>query len=325
MKLVSVIIPVYNTEKYLEKCINGFINQTYSNLEIILIDDGSTDNSPLLCDRFKYIDHRIKVIHKKNGGLSEARNVGIEASTGELITFFDSDDYVDQNYIEYLYYLKNKFQTQISTCYYNIVSENGTILSRKKENVEKLLEKEEVLEKMLKDDDITVSACFKLYNKSLFRNIKFPVGKLCEDNGTTYKIIDSSITKIAYGSLAYGYYVMRKGSIMRSEFNIKKLDMIEMTEQMCNYLSLKYPSLNILIKRRRIYARFNVLCQLNYDNEKDKFFIDSLSKYILGNKYFILSNIKIPKRDKIGCILLMINKKLFFFIWNMYKEYKYGN
>ena len=113
MELISIIIPVYNTSAYLEKCVNSFLKQTYQNIEVLLIDDGSTDDSPSLCDKLMHIDSRVRVIHKKNGGLSDARNIGIENAKGQLIMFYDSDDFVDYDYVNYLYSLKNKYKTQV--------------------------------------------------------------------------------------------------------------------------------------------------------------------------------------------------------------------
>ena len=244
MELISIIIPVYNTGIYLNKCVKSFLNQTYKNIEIILIDDGSTDNSPQICDELKNSDDRVKVIHKQNGGLSTARNEGIKNAKGSMITFFDSDDYVDNDYIEYLYFLKKKHNTQISVCAYNVVNENGKVLFSIKEKKECELGKEEFYKKMLNEEGITVSACFKLYEKKLLENIIFPIGKICEDNGTTYKIIENADGNIAYGNQAKCYYLIRNGSIMRSSFDLKKLDMIELTDQMCDYLDTKYRDLN---------------------------------------------------------------------------------
>lgn len=323
MDLISVIIPVYNTEKYLDKCVESFINQTFRNIEIILVDDGSIDNSPFICDEFAKKDSRIKVIHKKNGGLSDARNVGIENVSGNLITFFDSDDFVDSDYIEYLYNLKNKYKTDVSVCAYNVVDEKGRILFNVKSNEEEVLNKEYFFSKMLNEDGITVSACFKLYNKKLFDEIKFPVGKLCEDNGTTYKVIDKCKGKIAYGNIPKAYYVMRKGSIMRSSFSLRKLDMIELTDEMCDYLDKNYINLKELTLRRRIYARFNVLRQMDYNNKATSIAMKNIIEYIISNRRFLLLNKNVPIRDKIACITLSINTKLFYISWELYRKIKY--
>ena len=125
MKLISVIVPVYNTEKYLEKCVMSILNQTYKNLEIILIDDGSTDNSPQICDSLAEKDNRITVIHQPNGGVSSARNTGLDNTHGDYIMFVDSDDYIAPNMIEFL--SENIGDTDIAMCGYNSVDENGNL------------------------------------------------------------------------------------------------------------------------------------------------------------------------------------------------------
>lgn len=223
MEKISIIIPAYNTEKFISRCVNCFIEQTYSNIEIILVDDGSTDGTAKLCDQFQNKDSRIVVIHKENGGPSDARNVGIDNASGDLITFFDSDDYVEKNYIEYLYNILIKYNTQISACAYNISDENNSILFKiQGKKSEECISKTEFIRRMLVEDGITVSPCFKLFRSGLLKNVRFPKGKLFEDNGTTYKMIDNCKTDIAYGNGAYCYYVMRSNSQMRSDFNIKK-------------------------------------------------------------------------------------------------------
>ena len=319
--LVSVIIPIYNVEKYLEKSIDSVINQTYKNIEIILVDDGSKDNSGKICDKYINIDNRIKVIHKENGGLSDARNKGIEIATGKYISFIDSDDFVKEDYIKYLYNLIKKYNTQISICAYSILMENGKKIDCGEKYEEKLLTTEECFERMLCEDGFTVSANAKMYDIELFKDVRYPKGRLCEDNGTTYKLIDK-VDKIAYGNISNYYYLKRNGSIMLSKFNIRKMDMIELTDEMCDYLEEKYPSIIDAINRRRIYSRFNILRQV-IQEEEYKNIEDNVIEYILDNKNNIIKNPKSPKRDKIALICLMIGKRFFRFVWNVYNKIKY--
>ena len=187
---ISVVVPIYNVEKYLEKCIKSILNQTYNNLEIILVNDGSTDNCLNICKKFEKIDKRIFVINKENGGLSEARNYGIDKATGKYITFVDSDDYIDEDYLEFLY--KNLIinNCDISICNPRIVYEDGG-KSRTlykycfPQNI--VLEGEKALEMMLYQKKFDNSAWGKLYKINLFDEIRYPVGKLYEDIATTYK------------------------------------------------------------------------------------------------------------------------------------------
>ncbi len=320
--LISVVIPIYKVEKYLNKCINSVICQTYTNIEIILVDDGSPDNCGIICDDFAKTDKRIKVIHKENGGLSDARNVGIENATGKYITFIDSDDYVELDYIEYLYKLIKKYKTKLSVCSFNILLENGKKIDSGKKYKEKLLNREISIKRMLNEEGFTVSAWAKLYSADLFDDIRYPVGKLCEDNGTTYKLFDK-VDKIAYGNNSKYYYLKRKGSIMLSQFNIKKMDMIELTDEMCDYLDTKYENLKRIILRRRIYSRFNVLRQLD-DSEDAKSVENEIISYILKYKYIIIFNFSFSIRDKLAAIFLLFGKKMFKFAWKLYCKVVYN-
>ena len=182
--LISVILPIYNIETYLSKCMESVINQTYDNLEIIMVDDGSTDNSASMCDDFKMVDKRIVVFHKSNGGLSDARNYGIERANGEFITCIDPDDYVDLDYVEYLLCLARKYRTKMSICQHRVVYDNGAIKENGSKGDENI-STENCLQRMLYHDVIDTSAWAKLYYRNLFVTVEYPKGKLFEDIGTT--------------------------------------------------------------------------------------------------------------------------------------------
>lgn len=320
--LISIIVPVYNVEKHLNNCIDSIINQTYKNIEIILVDDGSKDNSSKICDNYINTDNRVKVFHKTNGGLSSTRNCGITNSTGEYITFIDSDDDIETYYVEYLYELIKKYKTKMSIAAYTIVSKNRT------NNIgngykEELLNTEAALSRLLCEDGFTVSACAKLYKKSLFNNIKFPEGKLCEDNGTTYKLI-MKCKKIAYGNKSIYNYYKRENSIMTSNFNLKKLDLIELTDTMCKDIITKYPNLINETNKRIFNSRFSILRQMIYIDDKNNLKIKKVKikiiKFLLKNKKIILSNKKSSIKDKIAILSLSINYNFFALIWKMYKK-----
>ena len=184
--LISVILPIYNVAQFLPRCIESVCSQTYDNLEIILVDDGSPDDCGDICDKYAEKDNRIVVVHKQNGGLSDARNKGAEIANGEYITFIDSDDYVTDTYVEYLYSLIEKYHTRMSLCTHTVVFEKGNniIYGNGKDEV---LTTEICLERMLYDDVINTSAWAKLYETEMVRKFPYPVGKLFEDIATTYK------------------------------------------------------------------------------------------------------------------------------------------
>ena len=176
--LISVVIPVYNVKPYLERCINSVVNQTYKNLEIILVDDGSTDGSDKICDDYSKKYKNIEVIHKKNGGLSDARNVGIENAHGQYIQFIDSDDYVNNKMIEILYNNLKNTNSDISVCRPYSFSNVSEIKDYKIE--ENLVEYEgiDILKNMYNDYLVTVVAWNKLYKKSIFNKIRYPKGRI---------------------------------------------------------------------------------------------------------------------------------------------------
>ena len=215
---ISVVIPIYNVEKYLNKCVDSVINQTYSNIEIILVDDGSTDNSGSIADEFKRKDDRIRVFHKKNGGLSDARNYGIEKATGKYICFVDSDDFVEKDYIEFMFNNLVAKKVKVSACGYCYVFEKEENLEIKKINydgIHKTFVKDEMQIYLNVIGYFNVSFCNKLFDIDLFEDIRFPVGKKSEDWFIMYKVLEKA-NSIYYDSTIKYYYRQRKGSITKN-------------------------------------------------------------------------------------------------------------
>ena len=212
-ELISVIIPIYNVERYLEKSIESVIGQSYKNLEIILVDDGSTDESGKMCDEIAKKDKRIKVIHKKNGGLSDARNAGIEVAKGKYLGFIDSDDYIDKYFYETLYTVLKKYNADISMCNYKKVYTDFEENNAKLEHKEQVFNSKQALRELLLFGKIENYAWNKLYRKELFEKVRYPVGKKMEDIGTTYLTIKNSKTVVVTDYIGY-FYRQRKGSIM---------------------------------------------------------------------------------------------------------------
>ena len=314
---ISVIIPVYNVEKYLRQCLESVINQTYKNLEIILVNDGSTDNSGKICEEYALKDERIKVIHKENGGISSARNTAVDIAKGEYITFIDSDDDVELDFIDYLYDILKHFNCKMSVCTHNIVK-NKKIRKSFNLKTDYKLSSQECIKKLLYNDGIDTSAWAKLYDKSLFDNIRYPVGKLFEDIATTYKLFIKS-KEIACGHLAKYNYNVRENSIVTKNFNKAKLDLLESTDNMSEEVINVFPNLKEAVLRRRVYARFstlNQMAQVDKDNkEKVKEIINFIKKY----KWNILADSNVPVRDKCAILLLQINYNLYKYVWRKIK------
>ena len=318
--LISVIVPIYNVEKYLRRCLDSIINQTYKNLEIILVDDGSPDNCPEICDEYARKYERVKVIHKKNGGLSDARNIGIKQSKGDYITLIDSDDCVTHDYCEFLYNLLKKYNADMSICKHLVKYDDfGEISTGTKK--EYILNPEKALKMLLYSDDIDVSAWGKLYKRKLFDNIEYPKGRLFEDSATTYKLIDLCKT-IAFKSEEKYIYFVRKDSITTKEFNEKKMDLITSTKEMCDYVMEKYPQLESAAKRRLMYAYLSTLTQLakckNYKNYNE--YKAKLMNYIKKNRKEVIKDKLTPRRDRLALYTTYFGFKIFRISWSLYEK-----
>ncbi|MFL0167757.1 glycosyltransferase [Candidatus Clostridium helianthi] len=234
--LISVIVPVYNVEKYLPQCIDSILNQTEKNLEIILVDDGSLDNSGKICDEFSKKDDRIIVIHKKNNGLSSARNAGLEIARGNYIGFVDSDDWLDKTMYEVLLKLLKENNSDISCCdFFKTANSNDSIphidndIINSYNNIESLNNFYNGLYTQ------TVVAWNKLYKRELFKDISYPVGKIHEDEGTTYKLYYKA-NKITYTNRPLYYYRITPNSITTSKFNKKRLDIIDVYDEKVKFI-----------------------------------------------------------------------------------------
>ena len=226
-ELISVIVPIYNVEKYLPKCIDSIINQTYKNIEIILIDDGSTDSCGLICDKYKKIDNRIVVIHSDNNGLSSARNKGLDIAKGNYISFVDSDDYLETDMFLKLKNNMERNNSEISICnVYYVKDDNREIVNKISSNKEYVFDNKEKF-KCIQNEfgSIIVYAWNKLYKRNIFDNIRYPEGRIYEDSYILCDILDKA-NKISFTLKPLYNYVYRENSIVNS-FSINHFDKIE--------------------------------------------------------------------------------------------------
>ena len=242
---ISVIVPVYKVEAYLDKCVSSIVNQTYTNLEIILVDDGSPDNCPAMCDAWAEKDSRIQVIHKTNGGLSDARNAGIAVATGELMAFVDSDDWIAPDMYKYLYQRLAEDNSDIAACGVQTVWEDETAPRTLTREGSCVLNQEEAMQAIIEESWLKQPVWYKIYKTELVRDILFPVGKYHEDVFWSYQAVGRAQRVSVSDHIGY-YYLQRGGSIMGEGYSLKRLDAVEAKVQRCAYIQECFPEISAL-------------------------------------------------------------------------------
>lgn len=222
MPAISVIVPVYKVEKYINKCIDSILEQTFIDFELLLVDDGSPDNCGAICDTYAQRDKRVKVIHKENGGLSDARNVALDVMQGEYVFFVDSDDWITNDALETMYSALRRTGAEVAT---------GNIISVYEDGKEKTLYSPTSVETILKGEELLTTllrpnACNRLYKAEIFKNLRYPVERLYEDAFVYHKILAQIDSMVLTGKCSY-FYLVRNGSIMNSKYNIKFTDIVD--------------------------------------------------------------------------------------------------
>lgn len=270
--LISVIVPVYKVENYLERCIKSIVGQTYSNIEIILVEDGSPDRCPDICDEWKKKDERIKVIHKENGGLSDARNVGIRAATGEYFVFVDSDDWVSRDFIKTLYI--NVYATSADICECEIIRTSSEVFENGKEEADLnpvCYETKQALGLLIQDTIFHQHVWNKIYKRECLIGIPFEKGKINEDEFWTYQIFGRA-KKVSKIPQKLYYYFQREESIMGMGFSLKRLDALEAKRERQRYIDEIYPELSSISRINMIqscmYSGQMTLLHLNQEEIK---------------------------------------------------------
>lgn len=319
MKLISVIVPVYKVEKFLNTCLNSILKQTYTNFELILVDDGSPDNSGQICDEFAKKDSRIKVIHQKNGGLSVARNSAINVAKGDYLTFIDSDDFIFSEYLEKLVNACETYCADIAVC--------GTIRCSSTDSLETVQTHpsscacvsfgDDRMHEFFVSDKITTMACSKLYNRTIFQHLRFPIGKYNEDIFTTYLAIDKA-NKVVVCDYAGYIYRVNENSIINESFSKRKLDSIEASIIRAKFIELKYPELTSLAHREIVYNCNRVLMSMGQSSVFDQAIFDELQKLYrqyLGSYLLKRSSLF----GKLFALMAFCNVKIPFFLVKFFR------
>lgn len=268
-ELISVIVPVYKVEAYLDRCVQSIVDQTYRNLEIILVDDGSPDRCPAMCDAWAVKDYRIKVIHKQNGGPSDARNVGLQSAQGNYIAFVDSDDWIDLRFIECLYKAIIQTSAEISACNIRRLYDESQVKLIIKEPLDvQLSAPKEAIRDILYDSRFRTVVWNKLYKREVLNNEQFEVGRFHEDEFFSYHIFDKA-KQLAYIDVPLYNYRQRPGSIMTS-FSLCHLDILDAYLGRIKLLERKYPDLAPKDKLNFCIACVNLYCTISMNNKDEK-------------------------------------------------------
>lgn len=309
--LISVVVPVYNVEQYLERCVDSILAQTYSNLELILVDDGAKDSSGVICDAYAQKDTRVRVIHKENGGLSSARNAGIDIAQGDYISFVDSDDWIEPDALENL--LNAAVQNQVEL----VVGGRWDV--NEKTGIKKLglcPEKEEVLsgETLVKRiflwQGCDSSSCDKLYHRRLFREMRFPYGVVCEDIPIMYKIVLDA-GRVAMMPKPFYNYFHRSGSITYTKISERTFHFSQHTVGVLAYIRENHPSLltaaRYLRVRSLVYSVLSVDLASPEDRKKFRDMCRQERKQLRGFMGFILTSPLFRPKEKVTYLLLGCN------------------
>ncbi|HEO6797597.1 TPA: glycosyltransferase, partial [Streptococcus agalactiae] len=308
--LVSIILPVYNVENYIENCLNSIISQSYFHFEVIIVNDGSTDNSMSYCEKIVCEDLRFRIINKDNGGLSDARNVGLEAAKGDYIIFVDSDDFISPNLVSHLMACLENYEADLAICdpvHFYLGGNQETHeknIFKKHSNIH-LLTNEEAICELFYQKTFLVSAWGKVYKKSIFDNIRFPKGKLFEDSAVMHLLFEKS-NKIVYSNAKLYAYVHRKDSITTSQFSERDLDILDITDQILKRYK-SFPKIYQAAISYKISACFRVI--LNAPNiEKYTPIVAECKKYVYYHWKDILFNKKTRIKTKLALISIVLFK-----------------
>lgn len=316
--VVSVIVPIYNVEKYLSKCIDSILRQTYMELEIILIDDGSPDHCPHICDDYSNIDARIIVIHQKNQGLSGARNAGIQVATGDYLMFVDSDDYIELTMIEEMLKYAIENECSLVACGRTYVYENGNRIQKTKEQINYIFDFKDALKEMNSYDLFDMSAWGKLYKKDLWNDMRFPVGKLSEDFFVMYRIIEMA-QQVGFMAKPFYNYLQRKNSISKNR-KINE-DFIEAARYQMEFLDSTYPELSdmghvayasAVLTVYDLYIKNSVVCP----QEK----LNCFKEVVQKNLKYLDTYSSVSFQKKFQLKLFLLNAYLYRIIFKLYRR-----
>lgn len=307
---ISIIVPVFNVEAYLEDCIESILDQKFSDFELILVNDGSTDESGSICDNYAKNDKRVKVVHKSNGGVSSARNTGINVAQGNYIGFVDSDDRIKENMYKRLYQLCLDTESDIAICKLGREIE-GKIINKSEGSVIKELDNIQAMKQLFIGNLYRFSLCNKLFKKKCFDEIQFPEGRIHEDLSTTYRLFANADKTVYTNEIGY-IYVKRENSILTTTFNENRLDAFEGWDEILAFMNNKYPSISNEFTTCFCYWCVDnivyILKQVK-DKENRKRYMKVIQLFLRKHKVNIKS-VELPIKYKSIVSLMILNVEL---------------
>lgn len=311
LQKVSIVVPIYNVEKYINKCVDSILNQTYKNLQVILVDDGSPDNCGKIADEYAKKDFRIEVIHKENGGLSDARNFGVKEVTGDFTLFVDSDDWLDKNMVETMVYTINKFNADVVQAGFYYAYEDHLLYDDRyypETSKPIVLNNNELMRELVINEKVKNFAWGKLYKTSLIKDIPFKKGVLFEDVFWAHNVM-KNVIKYVIIHKPLCYYLQRDDSIVAS-YSIRNLDILKGLKERHkfienNYKELTNKSLNLILRTSMFH--YNLLV-MNSSEDKSGIYRKEIRKYILKNYKDLKKSINNEEKD-------LKNQLMLFKLW----------
>ena len=313
MEKVSIVVPVYNVETYLNYCVNSLRQQTYTNIEIILVDDGSTDASGEICDQHAQEDERVRVLHIENGGISNARNTGVKEASTDWIIFVDSDDYYDRRTVEYLVGLRDKYGVElvatpvIEVRDYESKDFSGSLTEKSSEKLDRYT----ALKEMFYGNRVGTHSGGKLYKKTILLRFPYPKGMLYEDLAIAYEHI-ASCKQIAVGDINLYKYYRRPGSIVNSKYSDKLMDFYKAMEWNRSYIERDYPNDKEMRRALNVRYVFNGLHIVHAMLISDMYAeVNKIRKEYIQYFKDVILNSNVTRKNKVKYILFLVSAKLY--------------
>ena len=319
--LISVIIPVYKVEPYLRKCVDSVLAQTYANLEIILVNDGSPDNCGKICDEYAERDERIKVIHKENGGQSDARNVALDVMKGEYVAFVDSDDWVLPGYVGDMYENLKRYEADLAIggiayfyeqdknykCPYNMKTKEG------------VLNREQAINVLMYQNEFLPSPCAKLYKASLFKTFRYPKGIYWEDLATVYKLF-FMCSKISYSDDKNYFYVQRLGSTLHKTSKKLIYDVSNVLDEMMEWIEKNIPACKKSATCRFVGLNLHVYHGLIKNKNEFKNEIKQIEDKIKKYRWQVMFDKNAKKKIRLACCLSYFGFGILGFVFGVFRR-----